>query len=200
MHIAGCGRAIRWIIGLVTLHYPTPELRSDRVLLREWTMGDLACVEAASRAGYSRGTTIPVHYTEDEGRAWIKRNRERQSSGQGMSLAIADPDTNEAIGLVYLGLRRPEGHCELGYWLVPEVQRRGLGTTAVRLVSQWVLRETDVYRLVAYVEPANTASIALLRTCGFTEEGPLRSFLPFDDGVLDALSFSLLSSDLPDGT
>ena len=160
-------------------------------------MGDLACVEAASRAGYSRGTTIPVHYTEDEGKAWIRRNWERRSSGQGLSQAIAHPKTDEAIGLVYLGLRRPEGHCELGYWLVPEVQRQGLGTDAVSLVSRWVLRETDVYRLVAYVEPANMASIALLRKCGFTEEGLLRSYLPFDDGVFDALSFSLLNCDLP---
>ena len=197
MHIAGCGRAIRWIIGLVTLHYPTPELRSDRVLLREWTMGDLACVEGASRAGYSRGTTIPVHYTEDEGRAWIGRQWSRQTSGQGLSLAIADPSKAEAIGLVYLGLKGIEGHCELGYWLIPEVHRQGLGTAAVRLVSQWVLHDTDVYRVVAHVEPANTASIALLRKCGFTEEGLLRSYLPFDDGVFDALSFSLLISDLP---
>ena len=93
-----------------------------------------------------------------------------------------------------------EGHGAPGYWPVPEVQGQGLGTDAINLVSQWVLRETDVYRLVAYVEPANTASIALLRKCGFTEEGLLRSFLPFDDGVFDALSFSLLSSDLPDST
>ena len=72
-----------------------------------------------------------------------------------------------------------------------------IGTFAIRRVSQWVLHDTDVYRVVAHVEPANTASIALLWKCGFTEEGLLRSYLPFDDGVFDALSFSLLISDLP---
>lgn len=159
-------------------------------------MGDLDCVEAASRSGYSRGTTIPVQYTEDEGKAWIRRQLERQSSGQGLSLAIADPNTSDAVGMVYLGIRRPEGHCELGYWLVPEAQRLGLGSAAVRLVSRWVLNDTEVYRLVAYVEPNNLASCALLRKCGFTEEGRLRSYLRFDDGVFDALSFSLLSNDL----
>ena len=93
-----------------------------------------------------------------------------------------------------------EGHGALGHWLLPEVQRQGLGTDAVNLVSHWALGETDVYRLVAYVEPANTASTALLRKCGFAEEGLIRSFLVFDEGVFDALSFSLLSSDLPDST
>ncbi len=182
------------------INYPAPELRSDRVGLKKWSMDDLTCVEAASRAGYSRGSTIPVHYTVDEGRAWIERQWSRQTSGQGLSLAITYPDTNEALGMIYIGLRGMEGHGALGYWLVPEVQGQGLGTDAVNLVGHWVLGETDVYRLVAYVEPANTASIALLRKCGFTEEGLLRSYLLFDDGEFDALSFSLLASDFPDRT
>jgi RimJ/RimL family protein N-acetyltransferase len=111
-------------------------------------------------------------------------------------MAIADPETDESKGLVYLGLGRIEGHCELGYWLIPDARGRGLGTAAIRLVSRWVLRDTGVYRLVAYVEPHNLASCALLRKCGFTEEGLLRSHLRFDDGVFDAVSFSLLATDL----
>lgn len=103
---------------------------------------------------------------------------------------------DEAKGLVYLGLRRIEGHCELGYWLIPDARRQGLGTAAIRLVSRWVLSDTSVYRLVAHVEPHNHASCAMLRKCGFTGEGLLRSFLRFEDGVFDALSFSLLTSDL----
>jgi RimJ/RimL family protein N-acetyltransferase len=181
----------------VPLDYPTPELRSDRVVLRRWSMDDLACVEAASRAGYSRGSTIPVEYSVDEARAWIERQWAKQEDGTGLSLAIAHKDTGTAIGMVYIGLKGIEGHGALGYWLVPEVHRQGFGTEAVTLACEWALRETDLYRLVAYVEPPNTASIALLRKCGFTEEGLLRSFLPFDDGVFDALSFSLLTSDLP---
>ncbi len=111
-------------------------------------------------------------------------------------MAIADPDTDAAIGLVYLHLSRKEGHCELGYWLIPEARQKGLGTAAIRLASRWVLNNTGVYRLVAHVEPHNLASLALLRKCGFTEEGLLRSYLRFDDGVFDALSFSLLGTDL----
>lgn len=55
---------------------------------------------------------------------------------------------------------------------------------------------TEVYRLIAYVEPHNRPSRALLRKCGFTEEGLLRSYLRFDDGVFDALSFSLFTEAL----
>jgi ribosomal-protein-alanine N-acetyltransferase len=180
------------------IDYPTPELRSDRVVLRKWSMGDLACVQAASQAGYARGSSIPVHYTDDEGRAWVERQWSKLEAGQGLSMAIAHADSRVAIGMVYVGLRGIEGHGALGYWLVPEAHRQGYGSEAIDLISRWVLRETDVYRLVAYVEPVNRASIALLRKCRFTEEGTLRSFLPFEDGVSDALSFSLLATDLID--
>jgi len=185
---------------VMRIDYPTTELRSDRLILRKWSMGDLACVQAASRAGYSRGSTIPVHYSDDEGRTWIERQWSKLETGQGLSMAVTHAETSEAVGMVYIGLRGIEGHGALGYWLVPEVHRQGYGSEAVNLVSRWVLAESDVYRLVAYVEPANEASISLLRKCGFTEEGLLRSFLSFDDGEFDALSFSLLSSDISDRT
>ncbi|MEX2622960.1 MAG: GNAT family N-acetyltransferase [Acidimicrobiia bacterium] len=181
----------------VNLAYPKPELRSDKVHLRKWSLEDLGCVEAAPKdPEIPRGTTVPALYSEEDGRAWIKRQWSRQISGHGLSMAIADPTTGEARGLVYLGLRRIEGHCELGYWLVPDARGHGLGTAAIRLVSRWVLLDTGVYRLVAYAEPHNLGSCALLRKCGFTEEGLLRSYLRFHDGVFDALSFSLLTTDL----
>ena len=187
-------------VGEMLIDYPTPELRTDRIVLRKWSMGDLACVQAASQAGYSRGSTIPIRYTEDEGRAWVERQWARQEADDGLSMAIAKVDTGEAIGMAYIGLRGIEGHGALGYWLVPQEHRRGYGSEAVKLISRWVLRETDIYRVVAYVEPANEASIALLRKCGFTEEGTLRSFLPFEDGPADVLSFSLVATDLTDRT
>ena len=78
-----------------------------------------------------------------------------------------------------IGLRKPEGHCELGYWLVPSARRRGLGTEAIRMASDWVLGETDAYRLFAHVVPGNDASRAVLEKCGFVREGVLRSYLRY---------------------
>ena len=179
------------------LDYPDPELGSDVVRLRKWTYDDLACVEAAGAdPEIPRGTTVPAVYSEAEGRAFIERQWGRQTSGQGLSLAIADAGTDEAKGLVFLGLGRRRGHCDLGYWLIPAARRQGLGTEAIRLVSTWVLTQTDVHRLVAQVVPDNVPSLALLRTLGFVEEGLLRSWLWIEDEAVDVLQFSLLSTDL----
>lgn len=179
------------------LDYPDPELRSDLVRLRMWSYDDLPCIEAASSdPNIPQGTTVPAHYTEEEGRAFIERQWGRHTSGQGLSMAIADSGNDEAEGLVFLGLGRIRGHCRLGYWLIPEARRKGRGTEAVGLASRWVLTATDVHRLVAGVEPSNVASLALLRKCGFTEEGLLRSWLWIGDRLCDAIQFSLLRTDL----
>jgi RimJ/RimL family protein N-acetyltransferase len=179
------------------LDYPNPELRSGLVCLRKWTYEDLACIEAASSdPRIPQGTTVPAHYTEEEGRAFIERQWGRQTKGQGLSLAIADAKTGEASGLVFLGLGNIRGHCDLGYWIVPGMRRRGLGGDAIRLVSRWVLTATYVHRLVAQVVADNGASLALLRKCGFVEEGLLRSWLWIGNDVHDVVQLSLLETDL----
>jgi ribosomal-protein-alanine N-acetyltransferase len=179
------------------LSYPSLDLESSKVRLRKWAFDDLPCVaEAATDPEIPRGTTVPAVYTEERGREWIERQWSRQTTGQGLSLVVVDAGTSCGVGLIYLGLRQPEGHCEIGYWLVPSARGRGLGTESVRLSSRWVLSETDVYRLFANVVPDNTASLAVMHKCGFTREGVLRSYLRYSDVVFDVVSFSILSDDM----
>lgn len=182
---------------LMPLSYPEPDLSSSRVSLRKWSLDDLPCVaEATTDPEIPRGTTVPAEYTESGAREWIDRQWSRQTTGQGLSLAVVEATSQLAVGLIYLGLRRPEGHCEIGYWLVPSARGRGLGTDAISLSSRWVLTNGDVYRLYAHVVPENTASLGALEKCGFTREGVLRSYLRFENGAFDAVSLSLLTSDL----
>ena len=179
------------------LDYPDHVLASVAVCLRAWRVDVLECIEAASSdPRIPEGTTVPARYTAEEGRAFIDRQWGRQTSGQGLSMAIADRETDEAKGLVFLGLGRIRGHCSLGYWLIPAARRQGLGTEAIRLVSRWVLTATPVHRLVAQVEPSNTASLALLKKCGFADEGLLRSWLWINDEPRDVIQLSLLRTDL----
>jgi RimJ/RimL family protein N-acetyltransferase len=179
------------------LLYPDPELRSGLVHLRKWSYGDLPCIEAASAdPKIPQGTTVPAEYSDEEGRAFIERQWGRQTSGRGLSPAIAERGTGDAKGLIFLGLGPGRGHCDLGYWLIPAARRQDLGTEAIRLASRWVLTETDIHRLVAQVVPDNVPSIALLCNLGFSEEGILRQWLWIEDDVVDVVQFSLLRTDL----
>jgi ribosomal-protein-alanine N-acetyltransferase len=179
------------------LTYPSPELTSDTVRIRKWTIGDLGCIEAAGTdPQIPQGTTIPAIFTEAEGRAFIERQWARNDDGQALALAIARADSDEAVGHVYLGLTRVKRQCRIGYWLIPEARRKGYGSSSVNLVGRWLLTETDIHRVVAEVHPDNVASIRLLEGCGYTLEGTLRSWLWIEGEANDAFQYSLIRTDV----
>jgi ribosomal-protein-alanine N-acetyltransferase len=181
----------------VRLSYPDPPLADGEVVLRRWTTADLDCVEEASRdPRIPAGTTVPAAFTVPDGLAWIERQWGRADNGEGLSLAIADARTDEALGAVVLLFRRQPGTVEIGYWLIERARGRRLASRAVALLARWALTEARLARVEALVDPDNVASQRVLESAGFRREGHLRSYLVFETGRADALIYSLLPSDL----
>jgi RimJ/RimL family protein N-acetyltransferase len=176
--------------------YPNPPLSDGIVVLRRWEESDLDCVEqAAEDPDIPKGTTVPATFTPAEGRAWIERQWSRAESGTGLSQAIADGASGEALGAGVLMTRQPSS-AELGYWLVPRARGRGIGSRAVGLLARWAVKEAGLARVEAYVIPDNIASQRVLEKAGFRREGLLRSYLSYEGRRFDALLYSLLPSDL----
>jgi RimJ/RimL family protein N-acetyltransferase len=93
-------------------------------------------------------------------------------------------------------MARQAGTVEIGYWLIPRVRDRGIGSRAVRLLARWAVTEAPLARIEALVVPDNIASQRVLEKAGFRREGHLRSYLVFERQRADALIYSLLPSDL----
>ena len=144
-----------------------PELLNDEVVwLRPWRDTDLACVEQASQdRGIPQGTTVPARYTREEGLAFIARQHGRLRTGQGVSLAIIDRHTDQAVGLVVLMLRPQQGVAGIGYWVVPAARRRRIASHAIPLMTTWGLSNFAVARIEAWVEPSNVVSQRVLVVC-----------------------------------
>jgi len=175
--------------------YPNPPLSDGIVVLRRWEEGDLDCVEqAAEDPDIPKGTTVPATFTPAEGRAWIERQWSRAESGTGLSQAIADASSDEALGAAVL-MTRQRSSAEIGFWLVPRARGRGIGSRAVGLLARWAVQEAGLARVEAYVIPDNIASQRLLEKAGFRREGLLRSYLCYEGRRFDALLYSLLPSD-----
>ena len=151
--------------------------------------------EAGTDPDIPAATTVPVVFSPEEGLAFIRRQQQRIERGEGVSLAIADPSTDRALGLAWLPVRPQPGVMGLGYWLVPSARGRGLGTRAVRLAVTWALGGAGMARVEAWVEPDNLPSQRLLVAAGFTREGVLRSFLSFSGRRADAVVFSRTTQD-----
>ena len=150
---------------------------------------------------------------------WIEAQLRRQADGAGLSLAITDAGSGEALGSISLNARpRPgaapvggppdgrlafeiqAGTAGVGYWLLARARGRGLATAAVRLLTRWAMAEAGLRRIEALVEPGNRASLRVLERCSFRREGLLRDYLdPGDNGRrADAYLYSLIPGDPPD--
>jgi [ribosomal protein S5]-alanine N-acetyltransferase len=177
----------------VALAYPDPPLSDGTIRLRRWERGDLDCIrDAAGDLRIVQITSVPAVFTFEAGHAYIERQWQRAQTRNGVSLAIADHRSDDAIGYAGLTTREQPGVVGIGYWVVPHARGRGLATRAVRLLADWALQH-GAARVEAWVEPRNVASQRVLTAAGFTREGVLRSFLVIANRRADAVVFSRIA-------
>ena len=123
-------------------------------------------------------------------RRWEEDGWLGQDSGQ---LAVALPDGTLA-GIVSwrtITTGGPDGGClDIGALLFPEHRGKGLGTTAQRLLAEYLFATTLANRLQAITDVENLAEQKALEQAGFRREGVLRGLAfirgRWRDGVLYA--------------
>jgi ribosomal-protein-alanine N-acetyltransferase len=59
----------------------------------------------------------------------------------------------------------------LGYYAFHGQEEQGLMTEGLKLVAGHAFDNLGLHRLEANIQPANAASLALVRRCGFSKEG-----------------------------
>jgi ribosomal-protein-alanine N-acetyltransferase len=87
------------------------------------------------------------------------------------------------------------GSCSLGYWIGERHARQGHMTDAVLAALPFVFYTLRLHRIEAACLADNAASIALLRRCGFSEEGLARKYLRINGAWRDHRLFSRLEED-----
>jgi RimJ/RimL family protein N-acetyltransferase len=174
-----------------------PTLTAGPFRLRPFTLADIDAVrEAASDPYIPLITTVPAAFTEDEGRRFIERQWSRAEQGTGYSFAIADADTDRAVGQIGLWLKDlGEGRASAGYWLVRSARGRRAAARALQALALWALHELQIPRLELHVEPWNTASIMTAGKAGFQREGLLRSWQEVDGTRRDMYMYARLPGD-----
>lgn len=109
-----------------------------------------------------------------------------------LRLAIEKAD-GVSVGFVDLQNYDPRHHrAEVGIVVVPEQQRQGLATEALRLLAGYVSAQLGIHQLYALVPEGNTASIALFRKCGYKETATLQDWLSTPAGWQSVSVFQAL--------
>jgi RimJ/RimL family protein N-acetyltransferase len=183
-----------------------PELQADGIRLRALRASDAKrVVEACNdeRTQYWLAG-MPSPYQLSDAEAFIEGRLENLATGEGVSWAIADADSDELIGNVSvfdMNNRIDKTHAEIGYWLHPDARGRGVMTTAVRLVIEQAIKPIEDggfgrRRLVLFAAEGNAASAHVAEVNGFTHVGRERLAGPLRDGrYADIHAFDLLAAE-----
>ncbi|MGI8920963.1 MAG: GNAT family N-acetyltransferase [Solirubrobacteraceae bacterium] len=155
------------------------ELHTERLILRAPTPDDLDGLHAGvfgDADAMSFSSHGPAHNLA-ESRTWLERHVEHERKHGFAMGPVIERDTGETIGfagLLHLEFVHPD--VELGYRLNKRAWGRGLATEAGRAWVRHGLRQLNLPRVVAVVDPANAASRRVLEKCGMYEAGHGRHY------------------------
>ena len=137
-------------------------------------------------------------FTADYQRRLLLQDEENRERGVGFRFYLVrreEPD--QIIGMVALNnvVWGSFCSCFLGYKLDKDWLRRGLMSEAVNECVRIAFEELGLHRIEANIMPRNTASLGVVRRCGFAEEGLARKYLKINGVWEDHLHMVKLNED-----
>jgi RimJ/RimL family protein N-acetyltransferase len=122
--------------------------------------------------------------------------RARFDAREDFVLGIFDRATGRLVGGTGLHPRVGAGAIEIGYWITPENEGRGLITEAVRALIAVAFLAMGLDMVVVRLAPTNERSERIPVKLGFRREGLLRrGFRDPLDAPRDVLQFTLLDTE-----
>ena len=177
---------------------PNPPLTDGEIALRPWEPRDAPAVTAACRdPEIPRWTVVPHRYTERHAREFISGTATDLANGRELALAIVDREDRLLGAIGISNFDWVDLKAEIGYWMVAEARRSGIGSRATRMLAVWTLTRLGLERLELLANPNNEPSLRLAERAGFTREGTLRRYRRRHGVREDLVMFSLLAEDLP---
>ncbi len=178
--------------------WPTqvPTLRHGLITLRPVRDSDIEKIyQACQDPLIPRFTTVPSPYTMAHAQFFVQEQvPARFASKSELLFVITEGYEGEEIfcGLISFHSVSLGNHAtELGYWIGVPARGRGIGTTAVTMITDYGFQTMGFKRIEALVDIDNEASRALLGSAGFELEGIMRQKVTRDNGEqIDMALFS----------
>ncbi|MBI5160879.1 MAG: GNAT family N-acetyltransferase [Micrococcales bacterium] len=175
-----------------------PDLETPRLTLRPLEARDVVPLQGWQSDPASTRYLPYEPRSRDQVAAFVDRfggARERWHDGDRVVFAVVRDEDAAVIGEVHLASRRHAvREVELGWVFSPEVAGGGYATEASRAVRDLALG-AGAHRVVAEVDPRNTASARLCARLGMRQEPFFRADLPSSEGWLDTAIWALVEGD-----
>jgi RimJ/RimL family protein N-acetyltransferase len=129
----------------------------------------------------------------EEAEKFEREARAGWEDGTRFDFVIFDRDSDAYAGGVGINfINQVHGFANLGYWVSPAWEGRGVATTAARLAARFALDEVGLQRVEIVVAPDNVASQRVAEKSGAVREGLLRRRLRIHGAALDAVMYSIV--------
>jgi RimJ/RimL family protein N-acetyltransferase len=169
----------------------TAELRP----LEPWRAAEFAA--AVDRAREHLRPWIPFAsrvVDDDSARQLLQRFADKQAEDAGAMYGIW-VDGSLRGGTLFRTFDTQTGVCEIGVWLDPTVEGRGLIQRAVTHMIDHAVRARGMKRVEWLCAPGNARSKAAAARLGMTHEGTLRSSFVIEGRRLDSEVWSVLADE-----
>jgi RimJ/RimL family protein N-acetyltransferase len=153
-----------------------PTLTDGVVTLRAHTDDDVdRCVEQCLDPQSVRWTTVPVPYTRDEAKRFVREVMpQRWEIDAEWGFAV---EYEGRFGGTISLRNEGEGRAEIAFGAHPDVRGTGAMVRACRLLLSWGFEQRDLRTVVWYAYVGNWASRRLAWQLGFSHDGTLRGWL-----------------------
>lgn len=171
-----------------------PELKTDRLLLRPFTMDDVERVTELLQTPDIAATTlyVPYPYTSEDAATWIVTHPYAAELGKALNWAICTLEDGVVIGTIGLDINSYHERGMLGYWLGVPYWGQGFTSEAAKAVVHYGFDELELHRIEATCMPHNVGSSRVMEKAGMSYEGTLRDYYRKSDGFRDAAMYAVL--------
>ena len=173
-----------------------PILLSERLQLRQVVSSDAPTVlKGYSDVRVNQHMSVSYH-TLEEVNVQLKWYYELFNEKTGIWWGICLKDSGEMIGNGGFHLwNKIHRNAEMGYWILPEFQKKGYASEAIREMMRYGFDHMNLHRIEAIVETENGPSSKLLKDAGFVLDGIRRDCEFVRNNFISLEIWSRLSSD-----
>lgn len=125
---------------------------------------------------------VPRPVDEAVVREHSERDRADALDGQPTSYAVVSASSGRLLGDIACRLDLPRMLiADVGYGTLPEARGQGVASTALSLLTGWLLADAGLARVQLDHAVGNVASCRVAARAGFAQEGIRRGYLPLVD-------------------
>lgn len=179
-----------------------PTLRTERLVLRPFSSGDVDAITALASAREIAANTlsIPHPYDRSVAEVWVGTHEEGFERGESVVLAVTERAGGLVVGSIGLRIEQAHRRAELGYWVGLDYWGRGYCTEAATAMVRYAFEVLGLHRVYAHHLTRNPASGRVMQKLGMRHEGTLREHV-LKWGVHEDLElYGMVRNDFDRGT